>query len=237
MTTSGSYNFSMTGDQICNSALRKLSVLGDGQSPSASQLAQATEALNAMIKAFIAQGMPLWVITEYDMPMTATMTYTFGTGLTNNIPAPLKVLQAILRDNTQQTSIPLNIRSHYDFNLLSNQNSVGTPTTYWYEPLNQTGVMHIWPTPDDYAIANRVVRIVYQRVFQDQVSGTDTLDFPQWWQEAIIWGLAWRLSSEYGIPLQDRSVFRDDAAYFLMQAAAFDDEEGSLFIQPDWVTR
>jgi hypothetical protein len=227
----------MTGDQLCNAALRKLSVLGDGQSPSATQLTNATEALNVMLKTFMADGMPLWVISEYNIPLTATHDYTIGVGQTINIPAPLKVTQVILKDLTAQTSIPLNIRSHYDYNLLANQGSVGTPTTYFYEPKNQIGVMHIWPIPDAYAIANQVATMVYQRPFYDMTTGTDTLDFPQYWQEAIIYGLAWRLSPEYGVPLQDRNELKVEAEYFLQKAQSFGTEEGSFFIQPDWVTQ
>ncbi len=237
MTTSAVTTFSMTGDQLVNSSLRKLSVLGDGQAPSVTQLAAGTEALNAMLKTFISKGMPLWATTEYDVPLTATHDYTLGVGQTINIPAPLKVLQVILKDLTALTSRPLNVRSHYDYNLLSNQGSVGTPTTYWYEPLNQTGVLHIWPVPDTYSIANEVATIVYQRPFYDMVSGANTLDFPQWWHEAIIWGLAWRLSPEYGVPLQDRKNLGIEAQYFLEEALSFGTEEGSMYFQPDWVTR
>lgn len=237
MTTSGVTTFSMTGDQICKSALRKLNVISEGANPTAQQLSDATEALNAMITTLVAKGMPLWVVTEYDLTMTSTKTYTFGVGQTINIPAPLKVTQAILKDLTGETSFPLNVRSHYDYNLLSNQGSEGTPTTYWYEPLNQTGVLHIWPTPDSYSITNRVITIVYQRPFYGQVSGTDTLDFPQCWQEAMIYGLVWRIAPEYGLPIQDRKDYGLMAEYFLQEALSFGTEEGSMYLQPDWTIR
>ncbi len=66
------------------------------------------------------------------------------------------------------------------------------------------------------------------------VSGTDTLDFPQWWHEAVIYGLASRLAPEYGIPLQDRSMYQKEAEYFLQEALSFGTEEGSLYLAPDW---
>ncbi len=236
MATSGVTTFSLTGDQIVNAAMRKIAVLGDGQSPTATQLANGSQAMNAMLKTFMAKGMPLWAITEYSLALTATRTYTFGIGQTVNIPAPLKVTQVIRENSNDDSQIPLNVRSHYDYNLLSNSNSTGVPTTYWYEPLNQTGVMHIWPTPDTDSITNSTLKIVYQRPFDDMVTGTDTLDFPQVWHEAIIFGLAWRLCGEYGIPLADRKMITQEAEYFLNEALAFGTEEGSLFIQPDWST-
>lgn len=229
MATSGVTTFSMTGDELVKAAMRKLAVLGDGQSPTITQLANGTEALNAMLKTFTVKGMPLWVITEHTFPMTATRTYTFGTGQTINIPAPLKVTQVFFTDG-----VTLDPRTHYDYNLLSGQASSAAPTSYWYEPLNQIGKLHLWPTPDASTIANRTLTIVYQRPFHDMVVGTNTLDFPQHWHEAVIFGLAWRLCGEYGVPLADRKTLTQEAEYFLQEALSFGTEDGSLFLQPDW---
>ena len=235
MAISGVTTFSLTGDQIVNAAMRKIAVLGDGQSPSATQLSNGTQALNVMLKTFTTKGMPLWVMTEYSLALTATRIYTFGTGQTINIPAPLKVTQVLRVDST--SAIPLNLRSHYDYNLLSGTSSIGPPTAYWYEPLNQTGVLHVWPIPDTTTIATNTLKIVYQKPFSDMVSGADTLDFPQWWHEAIIYGLAWRLCGDYGVPLMDRNTLAQEAKYFLEESLSFGTEEGSLFLQPDWTIR
>jgi hypothetical protein len=234
MATSGVTTLSLTGDQLVNAALRKIAVLGDGQSPSATQLANGTQALNVMLKTFMTQGMPLWVIGEYSLTLTATRTYTFGIGQTVAIPAPLKVHQVIRETTASGSRVPLNVRTHYDYNLLSNNSSSGPPIAYWYEPLNQTGVLHVWPLPDATTIAGDTLTVVYQKPFQDMVSGTDTLDFPQWWQEAVIYGLAWRLSPEFGVPLSDRKTLAGEAQLFLDTALSFGTEEGSLFLQPDW---
>jgi hypothetical protein len=233
MTTSGVTTYSLGTNEIVNAALRKLSVLGDGTSATATQLTNGIQALNLMLKTFTTKGMPLWVITEYSITPTATRTYTIGVGQTTNTPAPLKVLQ-VLRDNsTDGTSIPLNIRTHYDYNLLNNSTNTGVPTEFWYEPLNQVGKLHIWPTPDANTIAYVTLRMVYQKPFEDMVGSTDTLDFPQWWQEAVVYGLASRLAPEYGTPLADRNVIRAEAQEFLNAALEFGTEEGSFFIQPD----
>lgn len=230
MTTSNVTTFNMTSTQLVSAALRKLAVLGDGQSPSATQLSNGVEALNAMLKTFTVKGMPLWVMSEYSVVLTATKTYTLTAA--TNIPAPLKVTQAILVD-ANGAIIPMNPKSHYDYNLLSGNAATGTPVNYWYEPLNQTGVLHVWPTPDAYSIANRTVKLVYQKPFQDMVGGSDTLDFPQWWHEAVIYGLAWRLTGDFGVPLQDRQVLTKEAEYFLEEALSFGTEEGSLYFQPE----
>lgn len=227
MTVSNVTSFNMTADQLVSAALRKLAVLGDGQVASDTQLSTGREALNVMIKAFQTKGMPLWAITESSVPLTATRVYPLSF-------APLKVLQAIRMDSSDGSTVLLEPRTHYDYNLLSNSLTTGQPTTYWYEPLNQAGTLHIWPTPDTYTTANQQIKLVYQRTFYDLTSGTDTLDFPQYWMEAVIYGLAHRLSPEYGIPLQDRQMQAQEAALFLEEALSFGTEEGSMFLQPDW---
>lgn len=237
MSTSNITTFSMTSTQLVNAAARKLAVLGDGDAPTATQMANGVEAMNAMLKTFTTKGMPLWVMSEYAVTPTASRSYTMGVGTAINIPAPVKVTQVILRDNISGSTIPMSVKSHYDFNLLSGASSAGVPITYWYEPLNQTGVLHVWPSPDNYTIANRSFVMTYQRPFQDMVGPNDTLDFPQWWHEAIIYGLASRLAPEFGVPLQDRTTLKQEAKEFLDEALSFGTEEGSLFLQPDWTMR
>lgn len=221
-----SISFALTSDQLVIAALRKLAVLGDGQTPSTTQLSTGTQALNVMLKALESKGMPLWAITEVDVPLTATRVYSVN-------PAPLKVIQA-LRVNSS-TSVELEQKTHNDFNLLGGITDVGEPTSFWYDV--NGGILHVYPTPDAASIAGITVRLVTQRQFNDMNSGTDTLDFPQYWQEAIIYGLAQRLSPEYGIPLSDRQMIATEAKMFLDEALSFGTEEGSMYIQPDWTLR
>lgn len=238
MPISTSTTFNMTTTQLIKAALRKIGVIGDGQAPSTTQISNGAEALNAMLKTFQADGMPLWAISETTVTPTATHDYTVGIGQTVNIPAPLKVTQVYLLRTSNQVSRPLEVKTHYDYRILANFSSVGAPTSYWYEPLNQSGILHIWPIPDTDTITNTTIRMVYQRPFFDMDSSTDTtLDFPQWWMEAVIYGLAWRLSPEYGVPLNDRAMLQKEAEFFHQTALSYGTEEGSVFFMPDWTTR
>lgn len=238
MTTSGVTTFNLSRDSIINAALRKLAVVSKGQTPEPQDTTNATEALNVMLKAFASKGMPLWAIKEFTFSPTATRTYSIGVGQTLATPAPLKVIQAYITDLTGINSIPLNVQTHYNFNLVQPQTtSTGTPVNLWYEPLNQTGNIHIWPFPDAYSIANRQITITYQRPFEDMVNASDTVDFPQNWLEAVIYGLAWRLAPEYGVPLNDRTTLRQESQYHLDEALSFGSEEGSMYFQVDWQGR
>lgn len=235
MATSGTTVFELTRDEIIAAALRKLAVYGDGQTATTTQLTTASQALNAMLKTFQTYGMPLWAIKEYTFALTSgTSTYQIGVGKTLATPLPLKLLQAQLINTDDESSTPINIYTHYDFNLLSNNSSSGLPVTLMYEPLASYGIINVWPEPDATAAADYQITITYQRPFEDFSAGTNTPDFPSYWTEALIYGLAWRLSPEYGVPPNDRTALAKEAELFKQLALDFGVEEGSFKIMPNW---
>lgn len=75
MALSNSFDFTVARSDIIPAALRKLGVLGEGQTPSTSQTTYASLALNVMLKAFQADGLPLWYVkTGYIYPIHGTNT-------------------------------------------------------------------------------------------------------------------------------------------------------------------
>lgn len=231
MSTSGTTTWSVTRDDVINSALRKLGVLPEGTSANTSQIAAASLTLNAMVKGFQTDGMPLWAIKEYTFSTVAgTNTYNIGTGQTLNTPMPLKVTQAYRIEQEGAMNVPILVYSHYDYDLLPVNATAGEPVNLFYQPFSTYGTLKLWPTPSD---SNTTITIIYQRPFEDMTSSTDDFDFPSYWTEALIYGLAWRLSSEYGLPIQERSLIMKEAEFFHERALSFGTEEGSLFLIPD----
>lgn len=232
MSTSGTSTWSLKRDAVINSALRKLSVLSGGSSPAAYEVSNAAEALNAMIKGFQADGMPVWAIKEYTFTTVAgTGTYNIGTGQTLNTPMPLKVVQAYRIEQSGAVNVPMLVYNHYDYNLLPVNAASGEPVNIFYQPLSTYGTIKLWPTPAD---ATTTVTLTYQRPFEDMTTATDDFDFPPYWTEALIYGLAWRLSGEYGTPVSDRQILQKEAEFFHGQALSFGTEEGSMYFMPDW---
>jgi hypothetical protein len=240
MAISGDASWTNTRDQIINAAFRKLNIFDKTQTPDAFDQVAAQEALNNIVFSLYAQGMPVWAMTTTSFPLVQGQNaYPVGLGLGTgplNIQAPLKIVQAWSRDaNSLETDIPMNIYTQYNYNLLSTKINQGYPVHMWYQPLNQAGTITLWPTPDAYSAAHRTVFFVYQRAFDQFNSGTDTPDFPQVWIEPLIYSLAHRLSAEYGTPLAEQDKLNETANALITNALSFGTEEGSLFLQPDWV--
>lgn len=232
MATSGDTTWSLNRDQVINGALRKLAVLPSGGAPTTAQTNDAAEALNALIKAFQADGMPVWKIVSKTFPVVLNdPSYTIAP-VTADVLAvqPLKVIQAFYTP-TGTSGTELNVYNRYDFNNLPvTATTSGTPVNLYYQPLRTSGMIQLWPAPNTSAAA---VTIHYQAPFEDMDTATNDLDFPAYWTQALIYNLAWALSPEYGIPPTDRGLLQKEAIYWKGEALSYGSEEGSLYLQPE----
>ena len=234
MTTSGSTDFTVSRDDIIKRALRLCGVLAQGESPSTDQVNEANVALNSLVKALQADGMPLWAIKQYSVPLTtAVKDYTIGVGQTINTPKPLKVFQAWNHNTTSNVDIPMRILSRQEYNILGNKTTSGNPIQVFYEPLNDYGVLHVFPVPTANEQANNTITIVYQRPFEDFDAANDTPDFPSEWYDAITYQLAARLAGEYQISTEVRKTLLQEAAIIKQEALNFGLEEASMYFMRD----
>lgn len=231
MATSNSTDWTLNRDQAITAALRKLAVLPSGGTPSAAQISDCSDSLNAIIKAFQADGMPLWKINSQSFTVTSgTSSYTVGPSQTVNCPKPLKILQATWTP-TGGTNSPLNIYNRYDFNDLPQGSTyTGDPVNLYYQPLRTSGTIRLWPTPNNSTTS---ITFHYQSMYEDMDAAANDFDFPSEWMMAIIYNLAWAMAPEYGIPPTDRSILQKEAEYWHQYALTLGAEEGSIFFQPD----
>ena len=227
MATSSTYEYQLTRNQIIESALRKLGVLAEGQTPSAQNYADGMMALNTVISQLRAVGMPLWARSEYTFTPT-TNTYTIGTGMTLSTPFPVKLLQAFRTDTGAK--IPLEIVAREDFNILPTSSN-GSPIKINYQSFVNYGTISLWPTPTSTNTAT--ITLVYQRPYQYFTTSTETADFPEEWYNAIIYHLAVRLAPEWGVPLPDRQMLIQEAKMYTEDAAMIGQEDGSFYLAPE----
>lgn len=233
MATSGITVNQLTRDQLVNAALRKLGVLSKGQSADTNQITTASEALNNLVVEFQTVGMPLWARKTLVVTMiTGQVEYTIGVGQTINVPFPMRVYQATLQIPNSGSQIDLQPAPLYNFALYPTSGE-GIPVVYNYTPKINIGVLSVWPTPDASVPVGTTVTLVYQSPFEVFVAATDTPDFPQEWNNAIIYNLALLLAPEYTIPVLTMSFLEKQAEKHLDAAMSNMVEEGSLFMQVD----
>lgn len=229
MSTSGTTGYTSDALTIIKGALRLVGAISQGETPTTNQTSEAMEALNMMTKSLAVKGLPLWVIDNVVITTVAgTASYNVGLGQTVNVPKPLKVTQAFYTRG--DVDVPIRLVTRDEYENLGNKTSQGTPSTLYYEPLRDYGVVHLFPVPDS---TPPVVTIIGQHHIQDFSVSTNTPDFPQEWFEALKYGLAVRLAGEYGLNIQARSLLIREAERYMEEVLAFTQEEGSLYFMAD----
>jgi len=224
MSTSGTTSYSTTRDDIIKRALRLVGALAQGETPSPNQVSEAATALNGLVKAWAADGMPLWAITEMTLTLVAGQsTYTVSN------PKPLKVLQAWNHNVTSNVDIPMRIITQAEYNILGNKTSAGNPIQVYYSPNRDNGDFHLFPVPTTVEQAANTLHYICQIPFQDFNASTDAPDFPQEWYDAVTYGLATRLAPEYGLDIPSRKTLWQEMTIIKQDALNFGLEEGSLY--------
>jgi hypothetical protein len=107
MAVSGTTTFTVTRDEIISAALRSLAVLEEGAQPSATTLENASFSLNLILKKWQSEGIKLWTVVEYTIPLVANQTaYTIGPSALYdyNADKPLRLIQAFLRNMSNTTN-------------------------------------------------------------------------------------------------------------------------------------
>lgn len=234
MATSGSYDFTLTRDELIQSSLRLLGVGHRGESVPADEINDASMALNIMLKAWMADGLQLWKREEKSITLVASQrVYTLGPSGNVTMQRPLRLLEVVRRDS-DNIDVSLNSLSKNEYWGLSNKFSEGTPVSYHYDPQLTNGDLYLWEVPDTTAAAEYTVEIVYHLPFEDMDSTTNNFDCPAEWFQAIKFGLAVDLAPEYGIdlPQQYRLQKQFDTAY--EKALSWDTEDSSIYFQPNW---
>lgn len=224
-----------TRDQLITDALEKAGGLGVNETASANQITRASSALYSLLKTFHTKGMPLWKLKQYSFAMNLfTNGYaSLGYSCTLNTAGhPLKVISAQRYDNISETTIDLHIDTRYEYFVIPSVNIESVPTQIYFKPTATFGEVYLWPRPDTYWQTNGTLLIDIQEPTNTLTAGTDLPDFPNEWEEAIIYGLADRLAPNYGLPIQERQMLKADAKERLDDALSFGNEEGSVYIHP-----
>lgn len=147
---------------------------------------------------------------------------------TTKLMKPLRILDGFTRQ-LQGNDIPHLIIPRENYNLFGVKTSSGTSIQTYYDVQENTGHMYVYPTTQD---VTQLIFIEFQKPIEDFNASTDDFDLPQEWCEAIVWGLALRMAADYSVPKEKLGFISSMAEKFFMRLDGWDQETGSLFIQP-----
>lgn len=157
---------------------------------------------------------------------TGNAVYVF----TTKISRPLRI--SSVRIWVDGTETPLTMISRQEYFDLPDKASEGQPTLAYYDPQLSAGRLYFWPVPDN---ALYQAKITCERPLEDFSAPANNPDFPIEWGEPLVLLLADRLCRKYpGITLDKRMEVKQAAREALDAVMAFDTENTSLFIAPDY---
>jgi hypothetical protein len=227
--------FSITASDIISAALRKLDVIGVGETPLTEDFTNCLFGLNIMVKSWQTDGYYLWKVEEILVPMVAaTNTYQIGptaTGpgavVTNR---PLRIREAYIRDASGNDTTLL-VTSRQEWVMLGQKTSQGVPNQLWYDPQLTNGVITVFNVPID---ATSTIHLIAQMPIFDFTATTDTPDFPQEAYQALVWGLAEEMAAEYRPTDKLMQVIMNKSKFYRDQLINWSQEEASTYFMPNY---
>ena len=145
---------------------------------------------------------------------------------------PQKLLYAF-RSDINGFDTEITIIGENDYRAQSNKSSDGPPVEVWYNPQgNQaTGKLHVWP--DDGGKNWDKIVLIAQHLPDDFDASSDNPDFPIEWGNALVWGLAAEIASEYGLTEQEQARLWSIANHKLNKMLDYDSENASVIFALD----
>jgi hypothetical protein len=199
------YDFNATRNEIIERAYRIIGKLSVGETLSGDMYSQAVIALNSMIKSWQSKHVFLWTIREFTQTLT---TGQASYSLASTDPAVYAIDRAYLRiDNIDN---PCDVASYRQYVDIPDKTSKGDPSIVALNGLI-TPTMYVWPVPTQ----TRTLYYTGIVKLKDFDTAAGNGDFPVRYIEAITFGLAHKLSYEYGLPIQQsRELERQYQAEF-----------------------
>lgn len=184
MATSGVTAWSMTARDIIQTALEENGIVPLGEAPEAEEAAACMRRLNGILKSW-RWGMHLEAQADVTIPADSASGTVAGD--VNEIIGARYVESA--------TNERLLARWERDQYLsLPNKTASGTPTIFYVQSRVDTLTLYVWPVPT----AEATIKVDYLRKPETITDLSETVDFPQKYQEALYANLAVQCAGLFG---------------------------------------
>lgn len=222
MATSGSIDFNMSARQVITSALQRINMLAEHETPSASMATRAMSELNMMLKGW-QKHENLWRLTEGSVTL---LTDTAGYALS---PVPHRVISARYR-SAGGIDLPMSEMARSEYYDLPLKTGNGIPTQFYVDYQRSAVTMYVWQLLS--SVTTETVKYTFQRKFEDIDALDNDIDVKSEHFEVVDFNLAARLADCYGRSGAhiDRIIAR---AQMLLNDALDDDREDFIQFIPE----
>lgn len=169
--------------------------------------------------------------------------YSYTTGVTRwaNVTTPVAASTYRIREiggailniqeiyfNNNILDMPISSVSRYEYYTYPNKTLQGRPCVYYLDS-QINPVLNLWPVPSDQY---NCVQYTYKKMMQDVGQFTNSLQIPQRFYQAMVWGLAYHMALKYATQTASLMQSEYDKAFAL--AASEDAEITPIRISADY---
>lgn len=221
MATSGTYTFNPSLGEVTIYAYQLI-----GVRPTAllqEHMDAARTATNMMFTRWSNQGVNLWQVVLNSTPLIqGQSTYTVDA-------STVVILDAYISTTSGSSSIDRIILpiSRTEYASYPNKTQQGFPTTFWFNRLLSPTIT-LWPVPDGTQTSLNYYSVL--RIQDANLTGTQEMDLPPIWLEAMVYGLAYRLAQIWAP--EKAAIFKPQADEAYQIAAEQNVETASYYISP-----
>lgn len=215
MTTSGTISSIYNAQQVVDAALKKIGVLGEGQTSSGDQYVDAQAEMDRMLKTWSMEGPNLWTVAEASIALVdGVQSYTLS-------PRPRDVMNMRFAiDGIEQ--YPMSEFDRQDWDRFPMKTSSGNPLRFVIDRQRTATSVKLWPVPAISGSSVYTCPYSYERVWEDITEPSQDLDIPQEFFETVIVCLGARLADDYRLEggYINRVIARAETLY--AQAMTYD---------------
>ena len=189
MTSSGTYDFSISNGEVVLAAYERIKVFAP--EIVAKHMQTARRELNLLLAEAANKQVNLWKVDLVSTPLTN------GLEVYPVDARTVMILDAWVTTNTGSAAandLTITPISRSEYASFSNKASPGRPTSYWFDRLIAPTIT-LWPVPN-----NATFTLNYYRCIQMQdanLAGGETPDLPYLWLDWFIAGMSHRLARVY----------------------------------------
>jgi hypothetical protein len=201
MTTSGVTAWSLTARDHIQAALEDAKIIALGRTPRAAELDACLRRLNGMLKSWSTRA-NLFREAETTVPVTAG-------DATVTLPVGVRDVSGVRHVISATNERPLQPWTRGQYLQMPNKAAVGNPTIYYLTKTIGAAELTVWPVPS----SNITLKIDYSRVAETVTDGSETIDIPEEWQEAVWKNLAIECAEIFGAELSPRYMAAAERLY------------------------
>jgi len=184
MTTSGTTAWSLTAQEIIDTALVENRIIGPGRSATSRESTECLKRLNGILKSWRGAG---HLVAQADVTVPANDPSGTLPDYIYEITAARLVVSA-----TYERELSRYGRTEYMS--LPNKATSGEPVLFYAENQRESPALYVWPVPTTQS----TVRIDYTRMPETVTALTQTVDWPEEYNEVLFTNLAVRCAGIFG---------------------------------------